>query len=398
MSPAPTSRSADIARLVAEGYSASVVEGRLVIRDIPYLDRRRQVRRGTLVIPLVLANGVTCAPNCHGAYWDGETPCDRFQQPLPLGQRSYLLNHGGDVVTNMLLCHKPPEREFRDYHEMATSYATLLAGHARRVDPSATARPGRPVVQSESPSSRFAYADTATARAGIGGLSERLADEVVAIVGLGGTGSYVLDLVAKCPVKAVHLVDDDLFLQHNAFRAPGAASGDDISLRRAKVDHFAAVYSRMHRGIIPHRLRLDPKTLGVLDACTFAFLCIDEGKAKRPTIERLERLGTPFVDAGMGLVATDAGIIGSVRVTTSTQGRRDHVRDNCRIPFAAGERDRDVYASNIQVADLNALNAALAVIRWKRLRGFYGDMGGEHHAVFDIAGNALLNTDRGAGD
>jgi hypothetical protein len=31
----------------------------------------------------------------------------------------------------------------------------------------------------------------------------------------------------------------------------------------------------------------------------------------------------------------------------------------------------DVYKSNIQIAELNALNAALAVLRFKQIRGFY---------------------------
>lgn len=85
---------------------------------------------------------------------------------------------------------------------------------------------------------------TATARAGVSGLSDRLEGGSVAIIGLGGTGSYVLDLVSKTPVAAIHLFDDDLFLQHKAFRAPGAGAGEDITARRTKVDHFANVYSR----------------------------------------------------------------------------------------------------------------------------------------------------------
>ena len=31
----------------------------------------------------------------------------------------------------------------------------------------------------------------------------------------------------------------------------------------------------------------------------------------------------------------------------------------------------DVYKSGIQIAELNALNAALAVLRFKQIRGFY---------------------------
>jgi hypothetical protein len=45
------------------------------------------------------------------------------------------------------------------------------------------------------------------------------------------------------------------------------------------------------------------------------------------------------------------------------------------------------------VADLNALNAALAVIRWKKLFGFYSDLEEEHHSVYVIDGNSIANED-----
>lgn len=371
----------------------AVTDCRLILRDLPYVDARRRVRKGTLVAVLQLADDVVQPPTSHGVYWRGDSPRDHAGRPLAIGDVSHPIDHGGGIGTDRTLCLMPVGREFRDYHELATAYATLLAGHARRLDPSATARPHLPVMPVAQSRSPFAYADTATARAGVGGLSERLEGGSVGIVGLGGTGSYVLDLVSKTPVGTIHLFDDDLFLQHNAFRSPGAAAGEDITARRAKVDHFAAVYSRLHRGIVPHRIRVGPGRTKALGMCDFVFLCIDEGGAKRPIIDFLEREGKAFVDVGMGLIATGDGIRGSVRVTTSTPGRRDHVRDAGRIPFAAGG-EADVYATNIQIADLNMLNAALAVIRWKRLRGFYADLDGEHHAVFDVAGNALLNADR----
>jgi hypothetical protein len=395
VSRAPTGRSPDVQRLVDEGYSVVITDCRLIVHDIPYVDERRTVQRGTLVALLQLADDVVLPPSNHGVYWKGGGLHDHAGRPLDVGSVLHLHDHGGGLQTNRTMCQKPPGREFRDYHELVTAYTNLLAGHARRVDPSATARTHMPVVKIEPSRSPFMYADTATARAGVSGLSERLEGGSVGIVGLGGTGSYVLDLVAKTPVGAIHLFDDDLFLQHNAFRAPGAAAGEDITARRTKVDHFAGVYSRMHRGIVPHRQRVGPGGMKALGLCDFVFLCIDEGGAKRQIIDFLERQGTPFVDVGMGLVVTDEGIRGSVRVTTSTPGRRDHVRDAGRIPFA-NDGERDVYATNVQIADLNMLNAALAVIRWKRLRGFYADLEGEHHAVFDVAGNALLNADRAA--
>ena len=79
-------------------------------------------------------------------------------------------------------------------------------------------------------------------------ISAKLAPLRIAIVGLGGTGSYVLDLVAKTSVREIHLFDDDLFLQHNAFRAPGAASLDDLRRQLTKVQYLHDLYSKMRSG------------------------------------------------------------------------------------------------------------------------------------------------------
>ncbi|WP_318271316.1 ThiF family adenylyltransferase [Sphingobacterium cellulitidis] len=46
----------------------------------------------------------------------------------------------------------------------------------------------------------------------------KLERQKIAIIGLGGTGAYILDMVAKTPVKEIHLFDGDSFDQHNAFR------------------------------------------------------------------------------------------------------------------------------------------------------------------------------------
>jgi hypothetical protein len=292
-----------------------------------------------------------------------------------------------------MLCTYPVGRNWSDYHEMVTTYAALLTapiGAAAR----AGAEAGSSSAGSEQPIDRgpFAYMDTATARAGIGGLNARLAGHVVGILGLGGTGSYVLDLLAKTPVREIHLFDDDDFLQHNAFRTPGAPSLEDLARGLSKVDHFAAIYSRMHRHIVPHCSRIGPGCFDLLDQLDFGFVCTDDASAKRLLIEQLERRDLPFIDVGMGLVETNEGLIGTVRVTTSTPGARSHVHAKARIPLGEGAQT-NLYGGNIQVADLNALNAALAVIRWKRLLGFYADTGREHFCGYAVDGNQMLNDD-----
>ena len=83
----------------------------------------------------------------------------------------------------------------------------------------------------------------------------------MAIVGLGGTGSYILDFLAKTPVQHIHLFDGDRFLQHNAFRSPGAPSLEELQEELSKVGWFQRIYSRM-RGEM-ERIWLETGTPGV---------------------------------------------------------------------------------------------------------------------------------------
>ncbi len=239
----------------------------------------------------------------------------------------------------------------------------------------------------------FVYADTASTRAGIEAVSRRLAGGTVAIIGLGGTGSVVLDLLAKTPVDRIVLIDGDLAEQHNAFRWPGAMPIENIATPLSKVAYFAHVYGRMHRGIEAHAVHLAAGTLPLLDGVDFVFLCVDSVEARAFILPELERRDLPYIDCGLGLSLVEDRLIGLIRVTTSTPAMRAHIHDKGRIPVA-GRDDDDLYRSNIQVADLNMLAGTLAMIQYKQLRGFYHDSEAEYHAVYATDGNHIANEDR----
>ena len=95
----------------------------------------------------------------------------------------------------------------------------------------------------------------------------------------------------------------------------------------------------------------------------------------------------------MGVYLTDEKLYSIIRITTSRDKQRNHAYEKQRIPFSAGDRD-DLYSRNIQVADLNALNAALAVIKWKKIFGFYADLEYEHFSTYTIDGNIIINEDQ----
>src|SRR5262252_6404711 len=76
MSQRPINRSADLTRLRNEGYDLEVRSGCLLVKDVPYVNSAKQVKRGILVIKLVLANDQTGRPDTHVAYFAGEHPCN----------------------------------------------------------------------------------------------------------------------------------------------------------------------------------------------------------------------------------------------------------------------------------------------------------------------------------
>lgn len=386
MSAAPFNHSADLKRLRDEGYFVQIKGGFLIMRDVPYVNAQRKVLMGTLISSLALAGDVTQKPDTHVIYFDGEYPCEADGTPIQSIKKSsgnFDLGHG--VYAKHDFSSKP-EGGYTDYHHKMTTYATILSGRARKIDPDANSKSFR--VPEADEETVFNYIETASDRAGIGAVTERLAKEVVAIIGLGGSGGYILDQVAKTPVQQIRLFDADEFLQHNAFRAPGAPSIEELRQLRKKVEYFTAIYSKMHRGIVPHGEHLTAANLHLLDGVTFAFLSMDAGEAKRLVVEKLEAMNIAFIDVGMGLSLEGSSLGGILRVTASVPENRETFRK--KVSFAGGGED-EIYASNIQVADLNALNALLAVIKWKKLRGFYCDLERELHCTYTTDGNLLIN-------
>jgi hypothetical protein len=51
--------------------------------------------------------------------------------------------------------------------------------------------------------------------------------------------------------------------------------------------------------------------------------------------------------------------------------------------------ENDEYASDIQIAELNALAATFSVIQWKKMLGFYVDIRHEAYSVYTINSNDI---------
>lgn len=89
----------------------------------------------------------------------------------------------------------------------------------------------------------------------------------------------------------------------------------------------------------------------------------------------------PFIDVGMGLNRKHGSIGGMLRATYYPADESAAMRD--RLADLSDAAD-DIYRSNIQIGERNALNACLAVIRYKQVRGLYRDTEGYRHVLFGI--------------
>ena len=383
-------RSPDLKRLRDEGYDIEVRERFLLVRSFPYLNTKKEVHYGILVSQLDWAGDVTTTPSTHAAFFIGDAPCHESCKPMTeiiIGGKQQL---EPGLTVDHALSAKPIEGRYPNFYEKVRRHAEIICGPAKVIDPTATPEVF-PVIETTEAESVFKYADTASSRAGISVASAKLEIGKIGIVGNGGTGSYILDLVAKTQVKEIHLFDGDIMLNHNAFRSPGAPSVEELREKPPKAEYFQKLYSKMRRGIIAHPSYITEANVEELKQLDFVFLSMDGGPAKQLVLQKLQEWGVPFVDVGMGLELVKGSIGGILTVTTSTNEKSDHVLS--RIPVLTVDKNND-YSRNIQVADLNALNAAMAVIKWKKLIGFYHDFEHEHFSAYTVDGNRLSNEDR----
>lgn len=389
MSPRPIVLDPDLQALQDEGLRIEVTQGHLLVHAVPYVTSRRTVARGILVTNLAGTLGRLGPPPDHQVWFAGEFPCHADGTPIEaIRHSSGSMPLWSGFEAKQRFSNKPAgQNGFASYADKMRHYLALITPHARAIDPEATPRVFDPIL-AKAPDHVLRYWDTASSRAGILAATEKLTSGPVGIVGLGGTGAYVLDQVAKVAVPAIHLFDGDRFEQHSAFRAPGAATLEEIESRPLKVEYFARRYDAMHAGIVPHPVFIDEDELGRLDACGFVFLCVDKGGARKLIGDYLAGRGIPFVDTGMDLsFLTDEGVLlGACRATLCSPRKADHFGRRAPLGAAVGN---DLYRSNIQVADMNMLNAALAVMMWKKHLGFYLDHWRPHHTVYSLDAHAL---------
>lgn len=372
-------RNDDIRRLLERGAALRYDSEYLVVRDIPYLDAQKALQVGALVTKLVFIDKSRVQQQDHQVFFAGGVPHGLDGKPVPnLGGGPHSLPLStSDVVVQRSFSNKPASGSFPDFFAKIEHYLNLIGGPAiilHGFNPY-TFRVDHDVVSD----SVFKFQDTLTSRAEIGDLSALFKNEVIAIIGLGGTGCYVLDFMVKTPVKEIRGFDGDFYFVHNAYRSPGHL--DEIDLGQPKAAVYTRRYDNFRKNLKLEQKYIESSSAADLEGVTFAFVCVDKGSARAGIFDLLIHMQIPFIDVGMGLNRKEGPLAGTLRTTYFPADKAAEVRDMQLAELV--DHPEDMYRAQVQTSELNAMNAGYAVMRYKQLRAFYLEKQAPFHMLFD---------------
>jgi hypothetical protein len=355
----------------------------MIVRDIPYLDAERKLQFGVIVTKLVFTDENRVVQDDHQIFFAGSVPYNLDGKPIPNlggGATQLTLSEASkDVVVQRSFSNKPRiAGKFLDFYEKIESYVAIISGPAMELYQAnpLTFRAVDEIITDQI----FKFHDTMTSRAEITDLSAKFNNDVVAIIGLGGTGGYLLDFLVKTPVREIRAFDLDPFYVHNAFRSPGRLNASEFTKSKAEV--YLTRYENFRNGLSIIPKYLDASCSDDLVGVTFAFVCVDNGPSRAGIFDLLISTKIPFIDVGMGLDRKNGSINGILRTTYYSAECGQSLRDKRLAP--EHQTMDDIYKTSIQISELNAMNACLAIIRFKQLRGFYTEELPLYNLAFEI--------------
>lgn len=397
MSATPTNHDGGLDRVIQAGLDYEIEGDVLMVGPVPYRQRDGSVAHGYLICHLEREGERIATPNDHTAHWVAD------EKPYTADGRSLDNELVHDVSSrdwpngHVSICgmsRKPPGSGYPDYGQKMLAYARSIARHTgknwkRDITGTGAVIEGNNMVDQE----------TGLTRSAIGDLDQLFKQEKLAVIGAGGTGGYIVDLIAKCNVASIVIYDDDVVSQHTQLRWPGVVSRRVVEEGQNKAEYLARVYaSRTNRNIAGKARRVRKSDLTYLKDRTMVFVAIDRGPDRRKILTGLAELGVNFIDCGIDMHRYPDGLTASARVTRTARDDDYQTRHSLAEQTPGRDTGEDIYEVAIQSGDVNALNATLAVIAWKQSIGFYRDNPRHRRMKLHVASGRWVGHDSGIED
>jgi hypothetical protein len=241
----------------------------------------------------------------------------------------------------------------------------------------------------------------------------------VGVVGCSGTGSWVVEMLARLGVGELVLVDPDRIERKNLNRIVNSTARN-AQQGREKVQMLARALRRFGLGtqVFPFASDiLETKVVSALAGCDFLFGCVDSADG-RDALNRIAAFYTiPYIDVGVHLQADGKGGVQQVctavhylipdgssllsrRVITAVQVRADSMRRRAPKQYEALRKEgyiQGVVVDSPAVISINGFAASHAVNEMlARIHPFRRDHNSEYrHQTFSLVDGAWLRVEDG---
>src|SRR5665647_564047 len=177
MSAKPIGPDSGLQLLVDDGYRVEIRHQHLLLHDVPYVTASRQIDRGTLICTYVKSGEAILVPDNHQVWWTGEYPCYASGAPIEQLRNE---DQAKELFPECFIRHRFSNKpdglsNFSDHYTKLVHYVTIIQSQAQVINPVVNARGEKKEVTSDDDNSPFMYADSASARAEIQAISNRLA-------------------------------------------------------------------------------------------------------------------------------------------------------------------------------------------------------------------------------
>ena len=212
-----------------------------------------------------------------------------------------------------------------------------------------------------------------------------VAQERVAIIGLGGVGAWIADFVIKADPREIRAWDYDCIEPKNILRMPGGLD-PRVWIGRAKADWLQETYSLIHTNVHGHNVKI---LLGnvheVIEGTTFAFVAVDDADDRMLVCDALANARIPFVVAGLSLKRKEKRVKVAMRIVTAHGGMSSW---RAAIP-QVGQAGQDDYGS-LDLPDVYAMAAGWAVQAWRKVRGQFWQEKREECLDYGVSDQSLI--------
>lgn len=375
------SHNEDLLQLKQSGHHIEIRGAYLIIKNIPYVEQDGAIKSSDIVTNLQIdpSTNKVKQPDEHTVWWTGKMPYTAegksLKEDLCCGEWEEGRELGEGISVYMEWSRRPKQgkmyRKYKDYYEKIKTYVDFVSFHAESKMPGVLKVSLSGKNTKIDSNTRFEYMNTSSYRNGTKGIEDKVSDEVVAVIGVGGTGSYLVDILAKTDIKELHLYDNGVMETDSVFRLAGAVHKSEFNM--AKVSWHKIRYENVRKkGLHIYENKVDSQNIATLKKCSTVFIAVDDLEARRKIQKKCNEMGIFHLSVGIGVERegeNDNQLGGMIKV--EREYKTIVVKQNKNAEAKQQQPINDIYKSNIQTAELNMLGAALAIIEWKIKKGIY---------------------------